>query len=257
MGLFDALAPYRDKDGLYHSKTVGPDGGPSTGNGLFTTSIAYILAKDIEESVVYLLAINRCEIEPGLYRRSIRQTDQGARDDYMAVSAANSVLGNEIRHHGERHRYVYNNVIPGTIWKPKDGSKRKWWLRPFDLVAPKGLVLNEGAVLWHHIDFIPHLKFASMRHMEPPGWFGRLLWCLSLWNVARSDGRSNNNAYLLAWLRVYAYKKFFFKYRLCDMAVRYFWKRMDEQGLTMKKVWTAYANDGGEHPFSRYWEDIR
>src|SRR4051812_48148404 len=96
MSLYSEMQSYRDVDGLYHSRPVGPDGLPPTANGIFTTSIMAILHRDdLTIRHECMTAIERCRVKhavgypmSGLYNRSPRQTDQEAHDDYFAMAAA-------------------------------------------------------------------------------------------------------------------------------------------------------------------------
>lgn len=257
MSFLDEMKPYQDKFGLYHSKLVGPDGMPPTGNGLLTTAQVYIINKLTTDDFQGLTmmeifnTLSKCtnvQYGKGLYWRSPAQDDQEAHDDYVGLCALSAIVmsggvARSIVDYGTTNaehyllvplHYVYNNEAPGT-GKHKDGS------------------INWSAWLGRNPSDIAHFIMATGRKVS---LFRQLAFSISLLIGAHASITSQDS-FIMDWLKIQTFKATRRNFFICKLAIKYWWYLFNKRNLTMKAIYSSYVADGGQHPLCRYWENLQ
>jgi hypothetical protein len=212
------IGEFIDYNGL-----VSPDGKPS-GNGLLYS--AYVLAKlNIDtQNDAFLVAslrtsMSKCQIKPGLFRRSPYNHDMNSFDDLIGVCAVDQMWAVDVFDYGESHRWCFNNVVPG-VW-------------------------NWKAWLGRNPAFVAHVMYCAGM---TPHLFLTLAWCFSV-ATAGLLNKNNQDAWTLSAMMIVGNRKPNFLTRLAE---RIYKKRLKKHFLCLGNVFRDYF--GHDHPIAELWD---
>lgn len=240
MSLKNEIPDYRDSDFLVHPWKLYPDKSNKSGNGVMYTSEFYSLLTlnnelNEEDKRMFKFIMQRCQVEPGLYKRSPDHTDQNGGDDYYglltgAYHTQNYDLAQEVIDYGNKHFWIFNNVKPGSLFHP-DGR------------------LNFSAMFFRFPALIAHAYWAANK--TPPLFF-YFIWCLVV-AFSCTKGRENGtDPFRITWSLVKTNDS---RGWLAKLVSKLFYKRLKKHfpNGTMNEVALVYYQTG--HPFSKYWKD--
>ena len=213
--------------------------GISSGNGIRYTAeyVVSLLETFNYASGVIDTEVNRinesvlkCQVQPGLYKRTPDDGRLEAPDDYVGLGTISNLINHnialDILKYGKEHKcflvipYIYNNCEPG-----------KW---------------NIGAWLGRQQQVICHLQFAA--GIKPALW-RKIWWCGAIYLSTKSDVK-DQDAYVLSWHLVKTAKG---KSWLCDKFINYWKKKQEKRGLKISQVLKDYF--GFDHPLTKYLQN--
>lgn len=240
MSLREEITPYRDEDFLVHPWILDREETNKSGNGVFYTSEYYTLLKlnnDLTDadSRMFEFIMQRCQVEPGLYKRSPTHTDQEGADDYYgllmgAYFTGNHKLAEEVIEYGNNHYWIINNTNPGSFFHP-DGR------------------LNVSAWFFRYPALIAHAYWAANK---TPPLILYLLWCIIVGVSCRKGREHGTDPFRVTWALVKTNNG---RGWLARFVSKLFYKRLAKffPNGGMNEVASLYYRDN--HPFSRYWKD--
>ncbi len=237
MTLKEYIKNYMDSDNLVALNPTVPGQVNASGNGLLYTSLYYMclsLRNELDESdhFDFDYLIRTCEREPGLLMRGPHHGDQEGPDDYLGVTAASLLLSlpnipAKIVAYGN-HRYIYNNVQPGTYYHP-DGR------------------FNWSAMFWRMPQVIAHFHHTNR---SKPTLFHRIYWALAVM-YSTKEPASNQDAWMLSYLLVSAHDD---RSWICRQVFKLWNKKRKAKGIAVKDIVMRVM--GPMHPVTLYWPEV-